>query len=115
MKHVTIGGIQFSKVICGTNPFYARSHFSAAKDAEFRARFDDGLLHILSINSGLLSCIIGAVGSLTIGNPVGHYRTGRQLAVKLEHPLVLQVDGNMGWESDVFSFSVLPKALRIKY
>ena len=80
-----------------------------------RARFDDGLLHILSINSGLLSCIIGAVGSLTIGNPVGHYRTGRQLAVKLEHPLVLQVDGNMGWESDVFSFSVLPKALKIKY
>ena len=80
-----------------------------------RTRFDDGLLHILSINSGLLGCIIGAVGSLTIGNPVGHYRTGRQLAVKLEHPLVLQVDGNMGWESDVFSFSVLPKALKIKY
>lgn len=80
-----------------------------------RARFDDGLLHTLSINSGLLSCIIGAVSSLTTGNCVGQYRTGRQLAVKLEHPLVLQVDGNMGWESNVFSFSVLPKALKIKY
>jgi diacylglycerol kinase family enzyme len=80
-----------------------------------RARFDDGLLHILSIKSGLLGCTVGVVTSLTTGNRVGKYRTGREMAVKLERPVMLQVDGNMGWESDVFNFRVLPKALRIKY
>ena len=80
-----------------------------------RARFDDGLLHMLSITSGLPGCIFAAVSSLTIGNRVGEYRTGKKLAVRLEHPLVLQVDGNLGWESNVFSFSLLPKALKIKY
>ena len=39
MKQVKIGNLQFSKVICGTNPFYARSHFSDARNAEYRARF----------------------------------------------------------------------------
>ena len=41
MKQVAVGSRQFSKVICGTNPFFARSHFSAARDAEYRGRFDD--------------------------------------------------------------------------
>jgi diacylglycerol kinase family enzyme len=80
-----------------------------------RARFDDGLLHILCIRSGLFGSIFGAATSFTIGNRVGRYLKGRQLAVKLEHPVVLQVDGNIGWESDLFKFRVLPKALKIKY
>jgi diacylglycerol kinase family enzyme len=78
------------------------------------ARFDDALLHILSINSGLLGSTIGVVTSLTIGNCVGQYRTGREMAVKLERPVMLQLDGNMGWEAEAFNFRVLPKAMRIK-
>ncbi len=35
MKYVEIGNVRFSKVICGTNPFLGRSHFSAARDAEY--------------------------------------------------------------------------------
>ena len=41
MKKVTIGNQDFSKVLCGTNPFYGHSHFSAARNAEYLARFDD--------------------------------------------------------------------------
>ena len=41
MKQVTIGNRTFSKVICGTNPFYGHSHFSAARNAEYLGRFDD--------------------------------------------------------------------------
>jgi diacylglycerol kinase family enzyme len=37
------------------------------------------------------------------------------MALKLERPVMLQVDGNMGWEAEVFNFRVLPKALKIKY
>lgn len=41
MKRVNIGDLAFSKVICGTNPFYGHSHFSEARNAEYLARFDD--------------------------------------------------------------------------
>ena len=41
MKQVTVGNLVFSKIICGTNPFYGHSHFSEARDAEYLARFDD--------------------------------------------------------------------------
>jgi hypothetical protein len=41
MKMVAIGGVTFSKAICGTNAFYGRSHFSTARDAEYQARFSD--------------------------------------------------------------------------
>ena len=41
MKQVRIGNVSFSKVICGTNPFYGHSHFSEARDAEYLGRFDD--------------------------------------------------------------------------
>jgi diacylglycerol kinase (ATP) len=79
-----------------------------------KARFDDRLLHILWVNSGLFNCAIGAATTFTIGNRIGQYSTGHQLAVKLERPLALQIDGNAAWDSDAFTFEVLPKALKIK-
>ncbi len=78
------------------------------------ARFDDHKLHILWINSGLLKSIIGVATAFTIGNRVGEYHTAQRLAVKLERSLTLQVDGNRAWESDAFTFTILPKALKIK-
>jgi len=41
MKKIVIGNQSFSKVLCGTNPFYGHSHFSVARNAEYLARFDD--------------------------------------------------------------------------
>jgi hypothetical protein len=41
MKHVTIGSVSFSKILCGANAFWGHSHFSEARDAEYLARFDD--------------------------------------------------------------------------
>ena len=79
-----------------------------------RARFDDRQLHILCIDSGLFKSIIVWLTSFTVGNRIGQYRTGRQLTVKLESPLVLQIDGNEAWEADAFTFRVLPNALKIK-
>jgi diacylglycerol kinase family enzyme len=79
-----------------------------------RARFDDGQLHILSVNSGFFNVSMGVATSLTSGNLVGQYRTGGQLTVSLERPMVLQIDGNEGWEAETFTFKVLPKALKIK-
>jgi len=79
-----------------------------------KAQFDDGLLHILNINSGLVKTFIAGLTAFTVGNLLGTYRSGKTLTVTLDHPLVLQVDGNEGWEADSFSFRILPQALRIK-
>jgi diacylglycerol kinase family enzyme len=78
------------------------------------ARFDDRKLHIFCINSGLFKCAIGGATAFTIGNRIGEYRTGQKLAVQLERPLILQIDGNYAWEADAFTFTVMPNALKIK-
>ena len=44
MKKVKIGKLDFSKVICGTNPFYGHSHFSNARDTEYHGRFNDEVI-----------------------------------------------------------------------
>lgn len=79
-----------------------------------RARFDDGLLHILCVTSGLFGSLVGAALSFVLYNPIGHYLVAPSLSIHLDSPILLQVDGNEAWRSDVFSFSVLPGALRIK-
>ena len=79
-----------------------------------RARFDDRQLHILCVSSGLIKTVIGGTTAFIIGNRIGEYCTGRQLRVKLDRPLVLQTDGDEGWAADSFSFTILPKALKIK-
>jgi len=79
-----------------------------------KARFDDRKLHILCINAGLLKSALGGVSAFVVGNRVGQYRTGRQLTLELARPLVMQHDGNEGWEAAMFNFAVLPRALKIK-
>lgn len=41
MKSIPIGGTLFSKVVCGTNALYGRSHFSKARDIEYSTRCSD--------------------------------------------------------------------------
>ena len=79
-----------------------------------RARFDDGKLHIIFNNLGFFPLLFGGLASFTVGNFLGKYRTGMQVKVKLGRSLVLQTDGDLGWEADSFSFTILPKALKIK-
>jgi len=41
MRKIRIGEHEISRMVCGSNPFNARSHFSDARDAEYAARFGD--------------------------------------------------------------------------
>lgn len=41
MKLIDIEGKKFSKIICGSNPFYGHSHFSEARNKEYLVRFND--------------------------------------------------------------------------
>ena len=78
------------------------------------AKFDDRLLHVLWLSSGLLKTTFAWITAFTIGNRVGRFFTSRKLTVTAEGPLDLQIDGNFAWEADRFTFTVLPGALRIK-
>jgi diacylglycerol kinase (ATP) len=114
LAEITVHGLTFTVENLLTLMVFKQPYYGYGMRVVPRARFDDGLLHALSINSGLFGCVLGAMTSFTIGNRVGQYRTGRELSIKLERPVLLQVDGNMGWEAEVFNFSVLPRALKIK-
>ncbi len=80
-----------------------------------RARWSDGRLHSVAIGSGWPGLLTGLITGFTVGNRVGEYRSGKHLTVRLDSPLALQVDGESGWISDRFSFTVLPEAMRLKY
>jgi hypothetical protein len=41
VKEIRIGDLRVGRVLCGTNAFFGRSHFSAARDTEYLERFDD--------------------------------------------------------------------------
>jgi len=79
-----------------------------------QARFDDRQLHICCLNPGLVKAVIGGITAFTIGNRIGRYHVGQKLNVEVQRPLTIQVNGNAGWESDVFRFTLLPKGLKIK-
>ena len=79
-----------------------------------KARLDDQRLHVLYANSGFFGFAAGVVTGFTIGNCIGRYHSGRNLHVRLENPVWLQIDGSQGWKKDAFTFEVLPKALKIK-
>ncbi len=79
MKYIAIGNLTFSKVICGTNPFYGHSHFSEAKNAEYLSRFDDNAIEqmirqclrrgVNTVESPANERIISILSRLRGGNP----------------------------------------------
>jgi undecaprenyl-diphosphatase len=80
-----------------------------------RARWNDARLHTQCITTGLPRLLAGLISGFTIGNRVGEYRCGKNIAVRLDVPQTLQIDGDLGWMSDRFSFRVLPGVLRLKH
>lgn len=61
MKTVSIKGKSFSKVVCGTNAFYGRSHFSTARSREYLARCSDE--YILEVIEKCMEFGVNAVES----------------------------------------------------
>lgn len=59
MKKIKIGKKDYSKIIAGTNAFYGHSHFSVARDSEYKKRFsDDYIKNVLKL------CITKGVNSI---------------------------------------------------
>ncbi|UCD30913.1 MAG: NAD(+)/NADH kinase [Desulfobacterales bacterium] len=79
-----------------------------------KAQFDDRKLHLVCTNLGLFGTVISVISAFTVGNRAGKYYTGLQIDVRLDRALTMQYDGNEGWQSERFTFTVLPRALKIK-
>ncbi|BBO81420.1 diacylglycerol kinase [Desulfosarcina ovata subsp. sediminis] len=90
-------------------------YFGMGLKAVPRARWNDGRLHIQAIDSGLAGALTGLITGFSIGNRAGRYRCGHSFYLRLDTPLTLQVDGEVGWTSDRFDFRVLPGVLKLRY
>ena len=90
-------------------------YFGMGLKAVPRARWDDGRLHSQVITSGAAGALMGLLTGFTIGNRAGCYRAGRVLTAQLASPVKIQIDGELGWTSDRFTFRVLPGALRMQH
>jgi diacylglycerol kinase (ATP) len=111
---VTIDGLPFSVPNLLTLMITKQPYYGYGMKIVPRARFEDRTLHVFWAGRSLLPTLYGGLTAFTIGNRTGHYRRGEKVEVRLQSPLLLQTDGNRAWESDCFSFRVLPKALKIK-
>ncbi|WP_419658599.1 putative diacylglycerol kinase [Desulfosarcina variabilis str. Montpellier] len=90
-------------------------YFGMGLKAVPRARWDDGHLHTQLIASGAVGALMGLLTGFTIGNRAGEYRAGQHVSVRLDTPVTVQIDGELGWTSDRFGFRVLPGVLRLKH
>ncbi len=80
------------------------------------ARFDDGKIHMLWHNSGIIRTVITTASAISIGNHFGSAPQACQSAnVQLSHPQYVQIDGNLGWQATAFDFEILPGVFNIKY
>jgi len=79
-----------------------------------RASLDDGVLHVLAVNSGFWKIILLGAAALVFENPGGCYHTGKHVHVIFERPSTLQADGEECWQAQSFGFDVLKSALMIK-
>jgi len=77
------------------------------------ARFDDGKLHVMVINSSFAELLFGAVSSFTIGNLIGDYYTGEDVFVETDEELYIQIDGNVGWKAESFEFKIRKGILKV--
>lgn len=80
-----------------------------------RARWDDGWLHAQCLPAGVFNAFAGIATAATVGNRMGWYRACREISLRIEARLSLQMDGNFGGSARRFRFRVIPGALRIRH
>lgn len=114
MATITVDNVTFNMVNLLSLMAVKQPYYGFGMNVVPEARFDDRKMHILCVNSCLFKCAIGVVTTFTMGNRIGTYLTGKKMSVRLNHPLMLQIDGNYAWDADSFSFTLMPHALKIK-
>jgi len=79
-----------------------------------QAQFDDGYLHLLILNAGLVGALYALATSLLGGNRVGEYYKAKEINITSSTKQLLQRNGDPEKEKRTnFSFKVLPKELKL--
>jgi diacylglycerol kinase family enzyme len=92
-----------------------QSYFGYGMKVVPKARLDDGRLHLLALNSGPAMLFLAGISAFTLGNRVGEYISTGRVSIRLDHPFHLQIDGSYARKADRFTFTILPRALKLKY
>jgi hypothetical protein len=111
MKKISIKGKLFSKVVCGTNAFYGRSHFSEARDIEYRTRCDDE--YIKKIINKCLDFGVNAVESSAnerIHRIIADLRLGYQNPIHFIGSTRIDETSQMKSQQEKFKFLIENKA-----
>jgi diacylglycerol kinase family enzyme len=110
---ISIDGTRFEERDLLTLMVVKQPYYGFGMNLVPKARFDDGVLHALSMDARWFKILVAGCTAFTIGNRMGRHRTAHRVTVKLDRPLFLQIDGNRSWEADRFTFGLLPRALKI--
>jgi len=79
-----------------------------------QAKFDDGYLHLLILNTGPIGTLYALATSLVGGNRVGEYYKAKEIKITSSTKQLLQHNGDPEKERRTnFSFKVLPKELKL--
>ena len=79
------------------------------------AVFDDGHLHLLSVNSGWGELMQTLASSFIDGNKLGMYKAGQDIEIRTRVERHAQTDGNLYRKGRSFRFRVLSQALKMWY
>ena len=79
------------------------------------ARFDDGYLHLLAVNSPLPEIVQNMATSFFVENRLGIYKKARQITVDTDAERYLQTDGSIYRKGTTFRFEVIERGLRMWY
>lgn len=106
MKYAEIKGKKFSKLVIGTNAIYGRSHFSQARDHEYKERFND-----LYLADFLNICINRGINTIESSYNDRICNLVSQMKKKLNKPLYLIGNTRIDKTSEIKSHQVKLKKL----
>ncbi len=78
----SIGGVRVSRLLCGSNPFFGYSHFSAARDKWLRKYFSvERIAEVLTccLEEGVCGIVSGPQPKLHEAIKIAEQRTGREM------------------------------------
>lgn len=79
------------------------------------ARFDDGYLHLLAVNSPLPEIVQNVATSFFVENRLGIYKKARRITVATDAERYLQTDGSIYGKGTTFRFEVIERGLKMWY
>lgn len=90
-------------------------HYGFGLNIVPNANINDGNIHVLYLNSGILKVCFGIAASFLYKNKIGEYKTAKKINIKTNIELYLQIHGTLEKKNNYFQFEILPDKLKVRY